>query len=160
MHFVEVGCKPGVRDVLGQAVKARLEEDLSAGVKGLRRVAFIDVYRLECLLSPQEAERIGAELLRDPITQVFAVDQPVEGGFDWSVTVSLHQNVTDNVGIAAREGIEDLLGRKLDEGERLHYDRKYLFWGDLTEAQVRDLAGKALANDFLEHCRVERGSHA
>ncbi len=159
MFFVEVGCKPGVKDVLGQAVKARLEEDL--GVQGLRKVAFVDVYRLECALSPAEAGKIAAELLCDPVTQVPSVNRPVESGFDWAVTVSFHKNVTDNVGMATKEGVEDLLGRKLGEGERVYYDRKYLFWGEpassLSEETLKEIAAKALANDMVESWKLEKG---
>ena len=164
MNFVEVGCKPGVKDVLGLAVKARLEEDLF--VKGIRKAAFVDVYRLECGLSPKELGRVAAELLCDPVTQAYSIDRPVQTGFDWAVTVSFHKNVTDNVGIAAREGVEDLLGRKLGENERVYYDRKYLFWGKpadapggaLSEETVKEIAEKALANDLVESWRLERGT--
>ncbi len=159
MHAIEVGCRPGVKDVLGLAVKARLEEDLF--VQGLQKLEFLDVYRLDCLLSPQELELIASELLCDPVTQAYAVEKPLRQGYDWAVTVSFHRNVTDNVGIAAREGIEDLLGRKLGENERIYYDRKYLFWGApagaLSEETVKDLAAKALANEMVESWAYEKG---
>ena len=155
MYAIEVGCRPGVKDVLGLAVKARLEEDLF--VQGIQKLEFLDVYLLDCRLSPQELELIASELLCDPVTQAYAVGKPLRQGYDWAVTVGFHKNVTDNVGIAAREGIEDLLGRKLGENERIYYDRKYLFWGALGEETVKDLAAKALANEMVESWAYEKG---
>ena len=160
MNVIEVGCRPGVKDVLGLAVKARLEEDLF--VKGIQKLEFLDVYRLECRFSPQELERVASELLCDPVTQAYAIDRrPLATGYAWALTVSLHRNVTDNVGIAAREGIEDLLKRKLGEDEHIYYDRKYLFWGAptgaLSEETMAEIATKALANDLMENWKREQG---
>lgn len=153
MWLVEVCYRKGRRDALGEGVKSDIAEDLRIKTDA---VSFVDVYKINAGLGAQEIEKIAKELLSDPIIQEYAINKPVSSGFDWEIVVELNPDVTDNVGMAAKRGIEDLLGRKLGE-EEVRYARKYLIKGKLSEAQVKKICTGLLANSVIEKYTYKEG---
>ncbi|MDD9975158.1 MAG: phosphoribosylformylglycinamidine synthase subunit PurS, partial [Candidatus Poribacteria bacterium] len=63
---VEVYYKPEVPDTVGQGI---LEDIADLGISGIHSVRTATVYWIEGALDAQTIDRIGAELLADPITQ-------------------------------------------------------------------------------------------
>ena len=63
--------------------------------------------------------------------QRYSVDRPLdgEGDFDWLLEVGYRPGVTDNVGHTAAEGVQDMLGRPLAEGEGFFTSPQYLLPG-------------------------------
>src|SRR5690606_5648461 len=75
---------------------------------------------------------------------------PLAGDFDFLIEVGFKPGVTDNVGRSTREGIADLLGRPLGDGDQVFTQRQFRFHGTLTRDQAEILATKLLANPLIE----------
>ncbi len=165
---IEVGQKSSATDSQARKILASIQENLKLPVE---RVATVSAYVLDMDLSPADKERIARELFTDPITERFAIDAPVAppaaaatasgagaataspspaDAFDFLIEVGYKPGVTDNVGRSSREGIADLLGRRLTDAEDVYTSRMFLLWGRLDRAQAETLATKLLCNPLIE----------
>lgn len=152
---VEVGYKEGKTDSIGAALKADIEEDLR--IAGIESVSYIDVYEINAGLSEPEVKEVAEKLFIDPITQNYSINSNLISDFDWAIEVKYHSDVTDNVGITAVEGIEDLLGREFSEDEDVRSIRKYLINGKIPEKDVERICKGLLANELIETYSYEKG---
>jgi phosphoribosylformylglycinamidine synthase len=155
---IEVGQKSPATDSQARKLLSTIRENFGVPVE---RVATLAAYILEMDLSEEEKERVARELFSDPITERYAIDAPLApiGGvpaqdpladFDFLVEVGYKPGVTDNVGRSSREGVSDLLGRRLADGEDVYTSRVFLLWGKLDRAQAERIATKLLANPLIE----------
>ena len=138
-------------DPTGQALRARLREDLGIAVEDVR---VIDVYTIHAALTPEELERVRAELFTDPIIQESAVNHPIARNYDFIIEVGFRPGVTDNVGRSSVEGIQDTLGRALAPGDTVFKSRQYAVRGASREI-CEAIARRALANDLIEQWTVK-----
>ena len=119
-------------------------------------VSILSVYTLEMDLADADKQRIAQELFTDPITEKFSIDRPLAGSasdrmdFDFLVEVGYKPGVTDNVGRSSREGIADLLGRKLSDGDQVFTSLQFLLSGSLTRTHAETLATKLFANALIQ----------
>jgi phosphoribosylformylglycinamidine synthase subunit PurSL len=148
---LEVSFKPDYRDPLGESVQRSIVEDLALGVE---RVRSIDVYTIDAELTPQEVERVRRELFTDPIIQESSATSRLGRDFSWIIEVGFRPGVTDNVGKTAREGIEEVLGRRLSPEEAVYTSRQYLLTGRLTRDEVERIAGDLLANSLIQRWEI------
>jgi phosphoribosylformylglycinamidine synthase II len=88
------------------------------------------------------------------VTQKSSVGEHLAEGFDWLVEVGFLPGVTDNVGRTARETVETFLGRSLGELGGVYTSRQYLIWGNLTRAQVEQIATGLLANTLIQRFEI------
>lgn len=153
MWRIEVGFKDGVRDALGESVRRSIAEDLGIDVE---RVRTVDVYTITAALPAQKVNFIAAELLADPITQHFSINEPLVKDFSVAIDVGYKPGVTDNVGVTAVEGIEDLLGVVLCDGETVHTSRLYAIDGELTDEDAERITVGLLANPIIETFSIGR----
>ena len=79
VNRIEVAMKSGRPDPAGAALCARLREDLGVHVREAR---VVDVYTLLGEFSPEELERLRAELFTYPVIQESAVNRSVVTGAD------------------------------------------------------------------------------
>ncbi|MFH1586222.1 MAG: phosphoribosylformylglycinamidine synthase subunit PurS [Candidatus Diapherotrites archaeon] len=147
MWRIEVSLLPEFTDSAGNGALSDIKEDLL--IKSVESVKFVDVYLLEAKLDEKKVKEIAEKLLIDPITQEFKINSEFFRGFDWAIEVSLHKNVTDNVGMTAEEGIEDIIGKKFEGSVRTA--RKYLLKGNLKEDEVKRICTDLLANEIIEN---------
>ena len=155
MHEIQAGYKENKVDFTAIALKNSIEEDLR--IKSIKSLRILDVFRIESNLFPSQVQRIARELLHDSITQQYSIDRPLINVFDWLIEVKFHDNVTDNVAIAALEGIEDLIGRKFRENEWLKTARHYLIEGKLNENEIQRICKDLLANELIESFSYRKG---
>ncbi len=148
---IEVAQKSPGTDAKANKVLAAIHEDLKLPVD---KVAAIAVYVLEMELSAEEKTRIAQELFADPITENVAIDSALANDFDYLVEAGFKPGVTDNVGQSSREGIEDLLGRKLTDEDKVFAQRQFLFWGNLNTTQIETIATRLLANALIERVSI------
>ncbi len=148
---IEVAFKPECRDPAGETVQRGIVEDLGLCVEMVRT---IDVYTIDADLTAQEAERVRRELFTDPIVQESSITLSFARGFSWVIEVGFRPGVTDNVGKAAREGIEAVLGRTLAGEEAVYTSRQYLLTGQLTREEVQRIAGDLLANALIQRWAI------
>ncbi|MFH1240403.1 MAG: phosphoribosylformylglycinamidine synthase subunit PurS [Candidatus Diapherotrites archaeon] len=152
---VEVCYRPDKRDALGLSVKADIKDDLGLSVES---VSFVHVYTINAEITENEAKKIASQLLSDPVIQDYSVNSPLKTNFDWEITVELNPDVTDNVGLAAKHGIEDLLIGKMREDEFVKYSRKYLLKGKLSEDKIKRICEDLLANSVIEKYSYKKGN--
>lgn len=150
-HRIEVAMKRDLPDPAGEALCARVQEDLEIRVESAR---VIDVYTLNAALSEEELERVRAELFTDPIIQDSAVDRSLAFDYDCLVEVGFLPGVTDNVGRSALEGVQDTLGRNLAPGEGVYKSTAYALSGVDRETASRVASG-LLANELIEQFVVK-----
>lgn len=151
IHRIEVAMKQGLADPAGEALCARVLEDLNIHVENAR---VLDVYTLNASLDEQELEQVRAELFTDPIIQVSAVNRALASGYDCVVEVGFLPGVTDNVGRSALEGVQDTLGRKLAPGEAVYKSTLYALSGIDADTAAR-IASGLLANELIEQYVVK-----
>jgi phosphoribosylformylglycinamidine synthase subunit PurSL len=144
---IEVSFKAEYRDPLGESVQRSIVEDLGLSVEKVRT---IDVYTIDANLTPQEVEQVRRELFTDPIIQESSATNRLARDFSWIIEVGFRPGVTDNVGKTAREGIEEVVGRRLAPDEAVYTSRQYLLTGRLTRDEVERVAGDLLANSLIQ----------
>ncbi|MFH1256532.1 MAG: phosphoribosylformylglycinamidine synthase subunit PurS [Candidatus Diapherotrites archaeon] len=152
VHRIEVGVKEGFKDTVAESVKSSIEEDL--GIKGIESMAFFDVYYIHMRLTESEAREVAENVLIDPIINSYSLNNESADGFDWAIEVQLHANVTDNLGIVAKQATEELLARKL-EGE-IRTARKFLLKARISEKETRSICTDLLANEVIESYNVKK----
>jgi phosphoribosylformylglycinamidine (FGAM) synthase PurS component len=148
---IEVAMMPGGPDPAGEAVRARLHEDLHIDVASVRVIA---VYTIDATLSAEDLERVREELFTDPIIQVSALNHALAQDFDFIVEVGFRPGVTDNVGRSARGGVQDVLGRALGEHEGVYTAKQYVLRG-IDRATAERAAKGMLANELIEQWVVK-----
>ncbi|HEX2277180.1 MAG TPA: phosphoribosylformylglycinamidine synthase subunit PurS [Candidatus Tectomicrobia bacterium] len=148
---LEVTFKPDYRDPLGESVRRGIIEDLGLNVEKVRTV---EVYTIDAELTPQEVERVRYELFTDPVIQESSATGRLARDFSWVVEVGFRPGVTDNVGKTAREGIEEVLGRRLAPAEAVYTSRQYLLTGRLTRDEAERIAGDLLANSLIQRWEI------
>jgi phosphoribosylformylglycinamidine synthase II len=146
---LEIGTRPGRRDVRGETTARQVREFLGLPVAAVRTR---DVLHVEAELLPGEPERLLHELA-DPVLHAAAVGRLEDGPFDVAVSVGLRPGVADPVGRSARVAVEDTLGRELP-GAAVYTSTVYLLDG-VDAAQAERIALELLANPVIHTLRVE-----
>ncbi len=141
---VEVSYKPEVPDTVGQGI---LEDITDLGISGVDSVRTATVYWIEGTLDDQAIDRIGAELLADPITQVYTFRPESDSVKRWTLEVQFKPGVTDAVGDSTVKGIKDL-GIAGITGVRTGH--KYWFTGNLNAERLETIARRLLMNDVIQ----------
>jgi phosphoribosylformylglycinamidine synthase len=151
VHRVEVGVKAGTRDAAGENVKIRAMEDLGIALDDVR---VIDVYTILAQLTAEELERVRVELFTDSIVQESSVSGALADDFHFLIEVGFRPGVTDNVGRSSAEGIADVLGRPLSEGEAVFKSAQYLLRGSVDAETCKEIAEGLLSNNLIQQSAV------
>ena len=141
---VEVYYKPEVPDTLGDAI---LEDIADLGITGVDAVRTATVYWIEGALNTQTVDRIGSELLADPITQTYTCANQNNGSKHWTLEVQFKPGVTDAVGDSTVKGIQDL---GITGVTTVRTGHKYWLTGDLNAEVVETIAQRLLMNDVIQ----------
>ncbi len=141
---VEVYYKPEVPDTVGDGI---LEDIADLGISGVKAVRTATVYWIEGTLNTQTVNRIGAELLADPITQTYTSVNQDNGSKNWTLEVQFKPGVTDAVGDSTVKGIQDL---GITGVTTVRTGHKYWLAGDLNAEVVETIAQRLLMNDVIQ----------
>jgi phosphoribosylformylglycinamidine (FGAM) synthase PurS component len=141
--LIEVGYKDGVSDPTGLG----LEKDCQhAGIKGVKKIAVSQLYRLVGELTPEQRTRLANDLLTDPIIQASRDGALREPGAT-TVDVCFKTGVTDVVGDTVMKGIRDLGVQGVAE---VRTGLRYRFAGVKREELGRKVALTFLANPLIQ----------
>ena len=140
---VEVYYKPEVPDTVGQGI---LEDIADLGINGIDSVRTATVYWIEGSLDAQTIDRIGTELLADPITQAYTFGSENDTQTDWTLEVQFKPGVTDAVGDSAVKGIKDL---GITDVTGVRTGHKYWLRGNLNAESLETIARRLLMNDVI-----------
>ena len=141
---VEVYYKPEVPDTVGQGI---LEDIADLGISGIDAVRTATVYWIEGALNVQTIDRIGTELLADPITQVYTLAAQNDPATSWTLEVQFKPGVTDAVGDSTVKGIKDLGITGITTVRTGH---KYWLTGALNAETLETIAQRLLMNDVIQ----------
>ena len=147
VHRVEVRPQAGEPDPTSAAA---LQEARLAG-SDIEQVRTAQVYLIEAGLTAADVDRIGAELLADPVNQqaqLGAAPAPQRG-----VVVEIHYKpgVMDPVAQSARDAIVEMLPHLDPEAVTVRTGRRYdLIGAGATRQRAQQLALTALANPVIQ----------
>ena len=141
---IEVYYKPEVPDTVGDGI---LEDIADLGISGVNAVRTATVYWIEGTFSTQTIDRIGSELLADPITQTYTFANQNNGSKDWTLEIQFKPGVTDAVGDSTVKGIQDL---GITGVTTVRTGHKYWLAGDLNAERVETIAQRLLMNDVIQ----------
>ena len=146
----EVFNRRGFADVQGAGVLVDIRE---LGISIVQAVQFARVYLIEADLDRTFAERLGKELLADPVCEEYHIGRSVApAGLAKATLVEVHlkSGVTDPVA-------ESVISAMTDMGAKpgsVRTARKYVLLGELGSKQIDTIARKVLANDCIEVCVI------
>ena len=141
---VEVYYKPEIPDTIGHGI---LEDIADLGISGVISVRTATIYWIKGTIDSDMVERIGRELLADPITQVFTYKSENVNKSHWTVEVQFKPGVTDAVGESTVKGIKDLGISGVDV---VHTGQKYWLTGTLDLDILQTIAQRLLMNDVIQ----------
>ncbi|MEW5706024.1 MAG: phosphoribosylformylglycinamidine synthase subunit PurL [Actinomycetota bacterium] len=153
MWRVGVAFKPGIVDSHGNSIQRQIVEDLRINVES---VQVIDIYTIICDLTPEQVEVIARDLLTDPITQEYKINESFDRPFAVAIEVGFKPGVTDNVAATTVEGIEDLLGIKFKPTDSVHTSKLYLLNGKVSQQEAERICLGLLANPLIERYQIWR----
>ena len=149
---VEVATRTGYPDVLGNAVAADIRD---LGISGVAAVRTARIYLLDGNLQNADVQRIAGELLSDPVTEEFAVNDSLlkaDGGTT-IIRVRRKPGVMDPVANSTARGIRDM-GLGVDS---VGTAMSYALSGGISAATGRTIAEKILANSVIEDAIFDTG---
>ena len=141
---VEVYYKPEVPDTVGQGI---LEDIADLGISDVDSVRTATIYWIEGSLDTQSIDRIGSELLADPITQTYTFATQNDATKGWTLEVQFKPGVTDAVGDSTVKGINDL---GITGVTTVRTGHKYWLTGALNADVIETIAQRLLMNDVIQ----------
>jgi phosphoribosylformylglycinamidine synthase subunit PurSL len=136
-------------------VKTRTDRIRSHGLL-IEELDLVDVYTIATNsrdFSREELVRIGSQLT-NPVVQECLVDEPTRASFDYAIEVGYLPGVTDNVGMTARQMIEDFLSVKFLEGEAVYSSQLFFVCGKLPPVSLQKLVA-ILGNPLVNRVHVK-----
>jgi phosphoribosylformylglycinamidine (FGAM) synthase PurS component len=144
--------KDGLVDAVGDGL---LPDIADLNIPGVSAVRHITVYSLEGKLAPAKLQRIGAELLADPITQEFSIGDPppelTKGA--WVVHVKYNHGVTDPAAESAEKGIADI---GVAGVANVTTSRIYILRGRVSKTSIDAITRRLLANPVIQTYAIEK----
>ena len=148
-YKIEVVERPGIFDAVGSGVK---KDILDLGITCVKDVDFIQVYTVSGSLTFDQAHKICAELLTDPVSQGYSIlpsaGQTAKTKGASVVEVAYNPGVMDPSEQSILKGILDL---GIGGVESVKTAKKYILHGNISAAELSTIAGKLLYNKLIQH---------
>ncbi len=156
IYTIEVFNKPGIFDAVGHEVKKGIRD---LGVKGVKDVKFVQVYRVYGDAGKKDIETIAGELLIDKVTQNCRVNSSAEGKVRQGrpaekgkcphiIEVAYNPGVMDPVEESTLKGIRDL---GVNGVESVHTAKRFMIKGNVSLDKLHFIADKILYNKIIQH---------
>ncbi len=118
----------------------------------IEKVSLTDNYLLNIDL-PVESINAAAEMLIQPVTQSFSINQPyMPENFDFCIEVGFLPGVTDNIAHTVRESLEDLYKQDLDQEKSVFYTTSYFLSG--INADEASALARELYNPLIQRIKI------
>jgi phosphoribosylformylglycinamidine synthase len=139
-------------DARAEIRKNRLEMN---GFRGkVSGISIVDVYTIDASLDDSQIKLVSS-MLANPVTQKALVNQSFGfQDFDWAIETGYLPGVRDNVASTAVEGIEDLLGKKLDSEDGVYTSQITFLSGNLSKDEAVQIA-ESLANPLIQKIQIK-----
>ncbi len=152
-QFIEVAFTEESLDSEGHTIKSDIKEDLK--IEGIENIRTSELYYFEKEINSEQLEKITSKVFVDPLIQKYSVNKNLFEKFNYFVEVKLHNDVTDNVGIIAEEGIKDYTSKEI--GGKIRTAKRYYIEGNISKETVEKIAKEFLANEVIENFEIEEG---
>jgi len=149
---IEVALKDETLDSNGFSVKKDIEEDLQ--INGIDSVKATEIYYFDTQIKEEKLKEIAEKVFIDPLIQVFSLNKTIFEKYDFFVEIKLRKDVTDNVGIIAKEAMQDYLGEEV-QGE-IRTAKRYYFDGNISKEKLEKISKELLANEIIETFEVKQ----
>lgn len=150
VYYIAVSAREGLPDPRGAA----LERDVrDLGIRGLKSARVSDIYTITGGITRPEADRIGRELLADPLVEDCSIDfllKPDHRGMR-IVDIAYNPGVLDPLEDSIKKGIRDL---GIEGVESVRTARRYRLEGRLTDKALKAIADRLLVNPVIQHIVV------
>lgn len=152
-YRIEVASKFGHEDPGGNALAIQCQ---AIGLPASLSVRVSSLYEIIGPLTKHQATQISRDLLTDPITEEFRIDNTTPSpafliGPHWRLEVWLKPTVTDSAGESVRRAVTDL---GLPRPEIVRTGKAYRIAGKVNRAQIDKLLSRLLANPVIHRTRV------
>jgi phosphoribosylformylglycinamidine synthase len=148
---VAVGLRPSVRDVVGQRVAGKIENELHLPVTAVR---IVKIFTIDGLSEAEAKQVIEAGVLHDPVVQIASLSPltPALEQTDWVIEICFRPGVTDNEARTAKEAIVLALdlSKEQQKGLAVYTAVQYHIEGLADRAAAEHVAVDLLANDLLQ----------
>ena len=151
IHRIEVALKDENLDSNGFSTKQDIGDDLQ--INGIDSVKSTEVYYFYTQLGEEKLKQIAEKVFIDPIIQKYSVNKTIFQNYKYYIEVKFNEDVTDNVGIIAKEAVEDYLGEKIEGNIRTA--KRYYFDGNISKEDLEKIGSELLANDVIETFEVK-----
>jgi len=149
IHRVEIRSKEGFGDPHAEGVLGHIKE---LGIEAVTGVKSARLFFLIGDLTADDATRIGAELLVDPVAEDFVLSgQAGEGNGAGVIEVHLKPGVMDPVAASAVKAVHDM-GVGIDA---VRTARRYELAGEIGDEVRQTIANRLLANTTIEHVHYQ-----
>jgi phosphoribosylformylglycinamidine synthase II len=146
---IEVSVKDGFPDPRGNGLETDIRD---IGITTVEHATVSDVYLLEGELDEAEVNKIGQELLADPIVEDYSWGEGslprIEDEDAHVIEVAYNPGVTDPVEESVGKAIRDL---GITTVTSVKTARKYSLWGKLSEEILQSICDKLLVNSLIQH---------
>ncbi len=150
---IECSTKPEYYDAEGERIT---EGAFDLGIQRVEKTHSFTVTYIQGDMSKQEQIDIAEKLLVDPVTENYAIDNPLNRDKNaWSVEITFNRGVTDMVAGTTLKGIQDLGIETVTDAKTA---RRYELVGNLSSEDKELITQKLLMNKVTEHV-VQPGEH-
>ncbi len=120
----------------------------------LKDINLVDVYTIDSRIKKSDLNKV-ASMLTNPVTEKSSINKSLSPKeFDWAIEIGYLPGVTDNIAHTAKEGIEDLLGSKLNENEGVYSSQVTFLSGKLSLEEVTKIS-ESLANPLIQRISIK-----
>jgi phosphoribosylformylglycinamidine synthase subunit PurSL len=145
-HRIEVKYK-----VFDTREKVKLQE-INSNEFNIKELYLIDVFTLDFDLNKKELQKT-AEMLSNPVLQEFKINEPFSvKGFDYAIEIGFLPGVTDNLGNTAKEAVQDLLKKEINE--KIYSSQLYLIKGINSLKEAEKIA-ETLFNPLIQSAKIK-----
>lgn len=148
MHKIEVYLKEGTPDSRGNGLVKDIED---LGITGVKSAHVTDIYWLDGKLVQTTLEKISSELLSDPITQEYIIDdsrklKTVNGSYN--IKVAHNAGVMDPVEDTILKALSDL---GINQVSAVRTGKRYIIDGELDAGELEIISNRLLINPIIQH---------
>lgn len=151
IYKIEVSVKSGSRDRHGEHIRHDIAD---IGIKNAPEVKYSQIYSVDGDISSDDARRIAADLLTDPITETFRVS--AEGKESKSsghnIEVWLKHGVTDTVAESVLKAVNDL---GINVPIKVKTGQKFVFSGGMSLSGIKQIAERLLVNPMVQEYKIK-----
>ncbi|MFH1406746.1 MAG: phosphoribosylformylglycinamidine synthase subunit PurL [Candidatus Omnitrophota bacterium] len=158
LYKIKIKDKPGLFDAIGEGVKKDIKD---LGVETITSVKFAQVYFIEGEVLKPDVERICAELLCDPVTQLYEIEPLEAKGAQNKTTgqglavieVAYNPGVMDPWEESIIKGIKDL---GIEKPLKVKTAKEYIIEGSPAKEELDMICEKLLLNKVIQHAVCEK----